>query len=341
MGLVDSERLEAWMDEQDLGTGTGLDIRRITSGHSNELFEIQRGGLHLALRRPPSTPLAPTAHDMAREFQVLSAIAESGHPIPIPRPERLCTDDAVIGAPFYLMEMVEGVTARHEVPAALDHQGTGRELGDALIDVLAEIHSLDWQSAGLEGFGRPAGYLDRQIARWSGQLSTYQVRALPVLEEVGAWLDGNRPPDHPPALMHGDFTMVNVMLTPKLPVRIAAVVDWEMATIGDPLVDLGWLLGLWIEPGERRLAGAEAGVTGFPDRKDMPARSHLADRYADRSGTDLSNLGWYCAFSLYKLCCVMEGSYARYVAGTSDDAHFEHLEHSIPQMAERAASFIQ
>ena len=339
-GLVDAARLETWMDGEDLSRGAPIELRRITTGHSNELFEVTRGDTRLALRRPPATPLAPTAHDMTREFRVLSAIVGSGHPVPVPRPVRLCDDDSVIGAPFYLMELVEGVTPRHEIPKTLEHSGVGGELAYALIDVLSAIHSIDWQAAGLEGFGRPSGYLDRQIARWSGQLESYRVRALPRLDEVGSWLEAHVPPATAPTLIHGDYTAVNVLLALQLPLGIAAVVDWEMATIGDPLVDLGWLLGLWIQAEETRLSGADLGVLGFPDRSDMPTRDDLANRYAARRDADLSHMAWYCAFGLFKLCCVMEGSYARHVAGTSDDAHFAHLEQSIPQMADRAASFV-
>ena len=339
-GLVDPVRLERWMDSEGLAPGAPVTVHRITTGHSNELFEVERGALRWALRRPPATPLAPTAHDMAREFRVLSAIVGSGRPIPVPRPAQLCTDETVIGATFYLMEMVDGVTARHAVPESLDGGGAGRAIGQALIDVLAAIHGLDWRAAGLEGFGCPEGYLDRQASRWSRQLETYRVRPLPALDDVGRWLGAHVPPAAPPALMHGDYTLVNVMFAPRPPPTVAAVVDWEMATIGDPLVDLGWLLGLWTEPGEKELAGADEGVLGFPGRSDMPTRAELADRYADRRSADLSHLPWYTALGLYKLCCVMEGSYARYVDGTSDDEHFQALEHSIPQMAERAESFI-
>ena len=338
-GLVDIGRLTSWMDDHGLGTGERIEVSRITTGHSNELFSVRRGRTLLALRRPPATPLSPTAHDMAREFQVLAAVVSAGRPVPVPNPMALCADPEVIGAPFFLMQMVDGVVARHAIPDDLDGPGAGREVAEALIDALGGIHSIDWMVAGLDGFGRPQGYLDRQVGRWSSQLEAYQVRPLPVLGEVGAWLQANRPPDGEPRLIHGDYTLVNVLLAPQPPIRLAAVVDWEMSTIGDPLVDLGWLLGLWTEKGETRLEGSEPGVTGFPDRDDMPTRSELADRYASATGADLSHLPWYCALALFKLACVMEGSYARHVEGTSDDPHFAHLEQSIPQMAERAAAF--
>ncbi len=338
-GLVDIDGLTRWMDEVGIEPSAPLEVRRVTTGHSNELFDVRRGSKRFALRRPPETPISETAHNMAREFRLLEAIAASAPAVPIPTPRHLCEDGGVIGAPFFLMDFVDGVAIRHEVPAALDEPGAGTDLAFHLVDSLAEVHLVPWREAGLDGFGRPDGFLTRQVTRWSGQLATYRVRPLPVLDEVGGWLEAHLPPTREPGLVHGDYTMVNVLYEAAPPVRIAAVLDWEMATIGDPLLDLGWLLGLWVEPGEQPLTGAEPAVMGFPERDDMPARSDLANRYATRSDRDLTHLDWYCAMGLFKLCCVMEGSYARYVAGTSDDEMFASLEESIPEMAERAASF--
>jgi aminoglycoside phosphotransferase (APT) family kinase protein len=336
--LVDEAALADWMDERGLAPGKALGVRRITTGHSNELFLVERGELRLALRRPPRNPLSPTAHDMSREFRVITAAAGT---IPVPEPVALCEDVEVIGAPFYLMELIEGEVVRHGIPDWLDGRGAGRDLAFALIDVLAEIHALDWEAAGLEDFGRPDGYLERQAARWLGQLDRYRARPLPEVDEVGAWLQANLPQPQEPALIHGDYTLVNVMYAPERPIRLVAVVDWELATIGDPLVDLGWLLGLWHERGEIPLEGADAGVIGLPLTPGMPTRADLAERYAAESGRDVGDLGYYCALGLFKLACVMEGSYARYVSGKSDDPYFAALEESVPALARRALSFVE
>jgi aminoglycoside phosphotransferase (APT) family kinase protein len=336
--LVDEAALASWMDGRDLAAGEPLAVRRITTGHSNELFLVERGELRLALRRPPRNPLSPTAHDMAREFRVINAAVGS---IPVPEPVALGEDTGVIGAPFYLMELIDGAVVRHGIPDSLDGPEAGRDLAFELIDVLTAIHALDWRAGGLEDFGRPEGYLERQGARWLGQLDRYRARPLPEVDEVGAWLQGNLPTAQDPALIHGDYTLVNVMYAPEPPIRLVAVVDWELATIGDPLVDLGWLLGLWHERGEIPLEGADAGVIGLPLTPGMPTRAELADRYAAASGRDVRDLGYYCALGLFKLACVMEGSYARYVSGKSEDPYFAALEESVPALARRALSFVE
>ncbi|MFQ5553987.1 MAG: phosphotransferase family protein [Acidimicrobiia bacterium] len=337
--LVDDGALATWMDTEELAVGEPISVERITSGHSNELFRVERGSLRLALRRPPRTPLSPTAHDMAREFRVLTAIREAGALVPVATPIRLCADASVIGAPFYLMELVDGLVARHNMPERLVTGDLGDDVATALVGALVGIHGLAWRTSGLEDFGRPDGYVARQVERWLGQLDRYRTRPLPDVDTVAAWLGAHQPPAQEPTLLHGDFTLVNVMLARQPPIELVAVVDWELATIGDPLVDLGWLLGLWHEPGEPLLPGADAGVMGLPGVPGMPRRRTIAAMYADRSGRDLSHLGFYCALALFKLACIMEGSYARYTAGTSDDPYFAALEASVPALAHRAVMF--
>jgi aminoglycoside phosphotransferase (APT) family kinase protein len=338
--LVDTDRLAAWMDANDLARGAPLTVTRITTGHSNEVFRVERDGLELALRRPPRTPLSPTAHDMAREYQLLRAFRDrSGwrqhDPVPVPVPVALCTDTEVIGAPFYLMELLDGVVVRERVPEALAGEpDVARNCAVALIDALAAIHAFSWQAGGLADYGRPDGYLDRQVPRWLGQLERYRTRELPEVDEAGRWLQAHTPEMQPPAVIHGDYKLDNLMFEPSPPVRLQAVVDWEQSTVADPLVDLGWLLGLWIEPGDR---GALVGTSPFG--ADAPTRRELADRYAAATGRDLTNLPFYCVLGLFKLACVMEGSYARFSAGTSDDAYFATLAEGVPALARRALEF--
>jgi aminoglycoside phosphotransferase (APT) family kinase protein len=336
--LVDADRLAHWMDEHGLAPGEDLVVERITTGHSNEVFRVHRGPLQLALRRPPRTPLSPTAHDMAREFRLLRAFHDdcgwvARDRVPVPQPIALCTDTAVIGAPFYVMELLDGLVVRERVPAPLDAAlQPGRELGFAMIDALAGIHAFDWERGGLGDYGRPSGYLERQVPRWLGQLDRYRTRDLPEVDEAGRWLQAHTPQMQPPTVIHGDYKLDNLMFAPRLPVTVQAVVDWEQSTVGDPLVDLGWVLGLWSDPGER---GA-LGVSALPD---APTRAELTDRYARATGRDLTHLPFYCVLGLFKLACVMEGSYARFSAGTSDDAFFATLADGVPALARRALEF--
>ncbi len=334
--LVDAETLAAWMDTQGLVVGAPLSIERITTGHSNEVFRVTRGERVFVLRRPPRTPLSPTAHDMAREFRLLRAFFGRAA-VPVPEPIACCVDLDVLGVPFYLMAPVDGVVVRDRVPAPLrSDAATPRACSFALVDALAGIHAFDWRTGGLGDFGKPDGYLDRQVPRWLGQLERYATRPLPDVDEAGRWLQAHTPVMQAPAVIHGDYKLDNVMFAPRLPVELIAVVDWEQSTIGDPLVDLGWLTGLWIEPGER---ASLAGASPFGPDADVPTRQELVDRYTQRTDRDVSNLAFYCVLGLFKLACVMEGSFARFRAGTSDDAYFAALEAGVPALAQRALEF--
>jgi aminoglycoside phosphotransferase (APT) family kinase protein len=329
------------MDTQDLAAGVPITVTRITTGHSNEVFRVERGDLVFILRRPPRTPLSPTAHDMAREFRLLTAFHDptgwhGGPAVPVPVPIALCTDVDVIGAPFYLMYEVNGVVVRETVPPALAGEpDPARACAFELVDALAGIHRFDWRTGGLDGFGRPDGYLERQVPRWIGQLEKYKTRPLPDVDAAGEWLAAHTPPSQPPGVIHGDYKLDNVMLGPAPPIELVAVVDWEQSTVGDPLVDLGWLLGLWAEANEMSLAGASP----FGANAVVPTRRELLERYANRSDRDVTNVNYYCVLGLFKLACVMEGSFARFRAGTSDDAYFASLEYGVPALARRALEF--
>src|SRR4051794_5037013 len=280
--LVDEGRVAAWMDTQGLAPGAPISVTRITTGHSNEVFRIERGDLVAVLRRPPRTPLSPTAHDMAREFRVLTALHDPAgwrahSSVPVPQPIALCTDPEVIGAPFYLMNVVDGVVVRESLPRELaSDPSAARGCGFALVDALAGIHAFDWEAGGLDGFGKPDGYLARQVPRWLGQLARYKTRPLPEVDEAGEWLAAHTPPMQPPAVIPGAYKLDNVMFAARPPAEIVAVVDWEQSTIGDPLVDLGWMVGLWNEGHER---ASLASVSPFPRGADVPTRAELIARY--------------------------------------------------------------
>ena len=247
-------------------------------------------------------------------------------PVYRPKPNAI---QALFGRP----KVVIGVIHLPALPGSPEYDGQDME---AIIATAIE-EATHYRAGGLDGFGRPDGYLERQVPRWLSQLERYKTRPLPEVDVAGEWLAAHVPPAQPPGVIHGDYKLDNVMFAPYLPVELVAVVDWEQSTIGDPLVDLGWVVGLWIEPGER---ASLAGGSPFARDADYPTRAELVARYAERTGRDVSNIAFYCVLGLFKLACVMEGSFARFRAGTSDDAYFAALETGVPALAQRALAFI-
>jgi aminoglycoside phosphotransferase (APT) family kinase protein len=317
--------------------GTVRRIERITSGSSNEIFELSADTGPVILRRPPRQRLSASAHDVGREFRVLSALKDT--PVPHPRAIHLCADDGVIGAPFLLMSKVEGFHLKAPYPAHALRDGAMRTMMIDFIDVIAHLSRVDFEAAGLAGFGRPAGYLDRQVDRWLGQLAGYQTRDLPRLTEVASWLRGHQPESGPPGIIHGDYQFLNVLFAHDLPPRVAGVLDWEQSTIGDPLVDLGWVLGLWAQAGEESPLNAFYGnASQLPG---VPTRAELAERYAAVSGRPVDNRRYYEVLALFKLGCIAEGSYYRHVSGASDTALHADFEWIVPKLMLTAYQIIQ
>jgi aminoglycoside phosphotransferase (APT) family kinase protein len=333
--LVDAKALGRFLDDRLPGAGP-FEVERHRAGHSNETFFVRRSGHEWVLRRPPRGAFLPTAHDVLREHRVLTALA--GTAARAPRPVAACDDETVIGVPFYLMEKVEGVVVRDELPSWVDGAHR-RTLGEELIDALAELHAVDWRAAGLEGWGRPTGYLERQLRRWSGQLqlATRFTRPLPDLVAVTGWLEENLPGSPPATIVHGDYKLDNVVLTFEPPVRVVALLDWEMSTIGDPFADLGYLLSFWREPDDPpdAVLADQLQLTREPG---FPSRAELVERYADRTGRTPGDTRWYEVLAVWKLAILLEGSYARFLAGVTDDPFFARLEEGVPGLALRAAT---
>lgn len=321
--------LERFLDARGLGEGP-LEAEPIGEGHSNVTFAIRRGGGAWVLRRPPRPPLPPSAHDVLREARLLSAVEDAD--VRTPRVLATCDDDAVIGAPFYVMELVEGDVLTTELPAALE--GEEARIGEQLVDALVEIHAVDWLACGLEGYGRPTGYLDRQLRRFAGLWEHNRTRELPVLDRLSAWLAEHRPESGPATIVHGDYRLGNTMFARGAPARLNAIFDWELATIGDPLADVGYLVATWSQADDAE--DAMRGLGAVTRRPGFPTREELVARYEERSGRPMSDVRWYMTLALWKSAVFLEGSYRRRLAGTTDDAFFDLLEQGVPAIAERA-----
>jgi aminoglycoside phosphotransferase (APT) family kinase protein len=288
-------------------------------------YLIRRDGGEWVLRRPPRPPLPPSAHDVLREAFLLRALERTS--VRVPRVVATCDDEAVIGVPFYVMERIDGEVITSTLPDGLD----GERVGEQLIEALVEVHAADWRACGLEGFGRPTGYLERQVRRFSGLWEHNRTRELPAVDAVSEWLGANRPESGPATIVHGDYRLGNVMFSGD---HLSAIFDWELATIGDPLADVGYLAATWAQAGDPESTILSLGaVTRQPG---FPTRERLVELYERRSGRAVGDLRWYTALALWKSAVFLEGSYKRRLAGTTDDEFFDRLESGVPELAERA-----
>ncbi len=298
-----------------------LRARLLSGGRSNLTYLVECGSKSWVLRRPPLGHVLPTAHDMSREFRILTALAESA--VPVPQPLLLCTDLSVLGAPFYLMDYRRGVVPEGTFPPGMaESPADRRHLSETVIDTLVDLHAIDWTACGLDGFGKPEGYLDRQLVRWRRQWDASRNRDLPEVDRLLVLLERAKPRSGPTTIVHGDFRLGNLMLTNTTPPGIEAVLDWEMSTLGDPLADLGWLLIYWGEPGDAHLAGGLDDTMALTARPGFLTRSQLAERYSKARGIDVTSTDFYEVFSLLKLAVIAEGIRARFLAGRTVGAGF-------------------
>lgn len=308
-----SDRLAAFLDGE-LGDAAELTIEPMAGGGSCEVFGLERGGLRWVLRRAPAHRSSSTAHDVIREFRILDAIKDTG--VRIPWPIVACDDPEVFDGRFYVMERIDGVPVRNGLPDAWGGEPDQQHRAfEELIDALADVHAVDWRAVGLEGLGHPEGFLARQVPRWISQLDSYSGRQLPTARELAGWLEANRPAEQPPALFHGDYKLDNVLFALTSPPNLLAIVDWEMASIGDPLVDVAWAMIFHPERDKPLSLGTGSGTTFDLDR--VPPASELIRRYAQRSGRDLTGWAWYEVFARWKLAITLEGSYAKWQRGES------------------------
>lgn len=335
-GLIDIERLSAFLSEQIPGVDPDapLLVGRHEAGYSNETFFLTRGSSQWVLRRPPRGELLPTAHDVLREYRVLSALAGKG--VRAPRPVVASDDLSIIGAPFYLMEREDGVVIREELPPLFDPVAERRRIGEEMIDALAELHAVEWQAPEVAALGRPGGYLERQVRRWSGQidLTMQRTRQLDGIAEITEWLRANTPSDSETSVVHGDYKLDNVMLASTVPARLVSIFDWEMATLGDPLSDLGWLLAYWGdtgEPLEQVLPGPNL-VTMLPG---FHTREGLVSLYEQRTGRSMRHIGFYHMLALWKLTIIIEGLYMHFLEGSAANPRAGEFEWRVPLMIAR------
>lgn len=341
--LLQPDRLAPYLADHlpTPSTNEPLQAYRVRGGHSNETFFLWRGDDRWVLRRPPLGPYLPTAHDVAREWRVLTALQPTA--VPTPQPILFCDDKDVLGERFYLMEHLPGEVLRGQTPPWAANPATRRAIGLALVDALAQLHQVDWHVAGLAGFGKPEGYLERQVRRWGGQLDGARTRAIPALDHVTQWLTMHIPPSPPATIVHGDFRLDNAMYAADLPVRIMGILDWEMSTLGDPLADLGYLLAFWREAGDPAPALTAENAWRLTEEPGYPTRAELVAHYATRTGQTFAPgaIAFYQALALWKMAILLEGSYKRFQTGVTDDPFFEELEKGVPALAAQALALTQ
>jgi aminoglycoside phosphotransferase (APT) family kinase protein len=317
-----------------LGLGDGpVELSPIGEGHSNVTLLTVRGTVEVVLRLPPSGPLAPKTHDIVREARLLAALA--GTAVPCPRILHIEPDPAVLGRPFSLMSKIEGDPVGATIHPSLDEPEERRGVANAAVDALVAIHAVDWRAnAGLVRLAPPDGYLGRQVSRFTALLHANATRPLPALDAVAKWLAQHIPDTSTTCLVHGDFRLGNLLFARAAPARVDAVVDWEMATLGDPLADLGYFLACYAEAGDD--SDPMFVLSDVTRRPGFPSRAELAARYAECSGRPVDELDFYVVLAVWKAAIFLEGSFGRYQAGTTSDPFFATLETGVPSLAERA-----
>ena len=315
-----------------------LEVEQFSGGHSNLTYLLRFGGVEFVMRRPPFGPVAPKAHDMAREFRILRAL----HPVYAlaPKPLLLCEDAQVVGSVFYLMERRRGLVVRGEEPPELEGRPLERRRASAaLVDALARLHAVDVRANGLDSLGKPEGFVGRQVRGWAERWKGSQTGELPEMDELAEWLAERLPPEPArPTLLHGDYKPDNVMLDARDVGSVVGVFDWEMSAVGDPLVDLGILLGYWVHTSTAEQRDSVATVT---NREGWFTREEILERYGSQTGFDLSGVGFYEVFAVFKLAVVLQQIFFRYQRGQTDDPRFAALGERVAWLARIATALAE
>lgn len=322
------------------GGDAALGFELISGGRSNLTYKVTMGDEVVALRRPPLGHVLPTAHDMRREYRVLSALADSA--VPVPRTIALCEDTAVNEQPFYVMEYRTGVVLQDRIPDGyLADEADRARVSRALIDTMVALHRVDYDAVGLGDFGRPHGYLERQVRRWGKQWESNRTAPLPEIETLLERLGRALPAHSDKTLVHGDFRLGNLALDPDDPGRVRAVYDWEMATLGDPLADLGYTLIYWLEPGDPRPPGTVEAVGAVTAQPGFLSRVELVEAYAKGSGRDLAQIDFYQVLALTKLAVISEGIFKRFQLGKTAGEGFDKMTRAAEPLARRALTIAE
>ena len=329
---LDAARLEAYLLAHLPGAGGPMAVTQFPRGYSNLTYLIRLGDQELVLRRPPFGANIKSAHDMGREYRILQGLAVV-YP-KAPRPLLYTDDPSTLGAPFYVMERVRGLILRNELPPGLTMApATMREISAALVKTLVELHAVDYTAAGLADLGKPTGYVERQVRGWTQRYQNAATGQVADMEVVGTWLADQLPGSQPGALIHNDFKLDNLVLDPADLRRVVAVLDWEMATVGDPLMDLGTTLGYWVQPGDSP-ALRQLGLAVFPGSL---TRAEVVALYGELSGRAVTNIAYYYVFGLFKLAVIAQQIYYRFRQGHTQDPRFAGLDAVVAACAARAA----
>jgi aminoglycoside phosphotransferase (APT) family kinase protein len=318
---LDLAKLEPYLRAQLPDLNGAMVVRQFPSGHSNLTYSVALGENEMVLRRPPFGSKVKSAHDMGREYHVLAKLHSA---YPTPKPLIYCTDESILGAPFYVMERVRGVILRRNLSAEFRlPPETARKLSESFIDNLAALHSLDYTALGLGELGKPLGYLERQVRGWMERYQGSKTHELPEVEPLSAWLREHMPAHSDATLVHNDYKFDNMVLDPTDVTQIKAVLDWEMCTLGDPLTDVGAALAYWVDPDDSpEMQTIRWGPTNDPG---MLRRAELAQRYAEKTGRDLSEITFYYVFAMFKLAVIIQQIYYRYFHGFTKDERFAAL----------------
>ena len=340
-GVVDLEALTGWLRAEGLGAGPVEDVTVLTGGTQNILVRFTLDGTAHVLRRPPRNPRPASWPTLLREARILGALTDQ--PVPSPALHATCADESVLGAPFFLMEAVEGFHAASGVPELyLEREDLRTRMGLSAVEGIAAVAALDYEDLGLADFGKPDGFLERQVGRWTRELESYADQdgydpgSFPDVTAISGWLEAGIPATFQPGIVHGDFHAANLLFS-HTSGDVAAILDWEMATIGDPLLDLGWFVCTW--PSDRAPA-VSAAVGQLATAGGLASRTQLIEHYAARSQRDLSRIDWYAVLACFKLGIVLEGSYARACAGKMDRGVGDFLRSMALALVEQAHLFI-
>ena len=329
---LDTARLMPWLRERLESADGPLEVAQFGGGHANLTYLLRFAEREYVLRRPPLGPVAPSAHDMRREFRVLSKLHR--HFKLAPKSYLYCEDESIIGAPFQIMERRNGTVIRRKVPERYDDPKLKTRIGHMVVDTLADLHRLDREAVGLGDLGRPEGFVERQIDGWAKRWEAARHENNPAMDRLISWLRGRRPPPGPAALVHNDYKLDNILVDTDDPARAVAILDWDMCTGGDPLADLGYLLNQWVETDDDP-RWIEASVMPTAE-EGFPRRADAVQRYADRTGFDVDDIDWYFALATMKFSVVIQQIFVRYLRGQTRDERFARYDERAREGIEKA-----